>query len=1054
MKTNGWGLFRLGLKRRKKEVRRMRLMMCIAVFFLAFTFLFQDNMNGYQMAVNYRAFGRWIVCSESSKFASEPYLQEGGTISRGSKVYCFWPHETEFTMDGLKNLDIWNIGEGGSDTPPETLNTSRSDTSRDSGSFIGTLTHEVAERNEISLIDGRFPENDDEIAMELSVLDALGQGYELGSEIGFYISRFDDSDLLQQLIWEYIDSLGGDSEDLDNDDFYFEDNGIEYDYDVRTIPGRNELYTVKYKLVGTIERYSTRWNTEMSGGLSGNLPGAILTKSEFDRLEMSKRSYRFFDLKHEYETADVWRVAGELMDGIEGAEEYQNVSFALNRNAYENVLWGNAAMYRSITLLLIVISTCIFAYLMANYLGKRRKFFLRMREIGASTEDVWKLSVYECVGSVLPAAALTFVGTYLLSVIAVLAASKVKGVGFFYVFSFKTMLTIIAAIALTIGVSMLAALFIFGGRSVSAKNKNLGRPAVRRLKKRASRMQAWSLGARKKSGPVSEEYSEQNEDTASPAKQIQPKRYLGLLETLKRDRITYRLKNRLLTAISIIICAIILFCAVKTYQPAERYFEIENSNFDVYGETLTGIRCANVKVPIVAYWDGHQKVDNIRAQWTADGLASRTVIPGDAVESILSLPSGVNSIDWRDTDFTHLITFEGKDEDPFFRTYLYTYLVNNQPYREYELDLSHSFAYIFVKAMERDFYGIFCKLNADDYWQRYSKYLDPEVADHEAFMRGEQVIAVVDIEMERPQERRLLQLYDAFFYVSSPGPRSNLLTPEAGHERDGEWFGYRASFEPGDEIAVLCKADQQVKAVVAGVVPLSETDFGYDDMRFLNVLGADAFMQRICEADGTEWGYNSFGADLDAISANERTVNDLINICGRYGVSYENNIVNKAESRTNMVRAIVTYGFFGLMLAVLFFFVTSCIAKDEEVRLSAKYRILNRYGMTERRMRAEKRLDALHRTLPLVLAFPLQMIIRFISNYRYNIDQIKSWANTYKHMSHPALDPIYDTTPFAYAMRIIWTDAGPKLAFIVIGVFALIFWLIISRMDKDWNSVQ
>ena len=45
----------------------MRIMMCIAVFFLAFPLLLQDNMNGYPMGLNYRIFGRCFPRSEQPR---------------------------------------------------------------------------------------------------------------------------------------------------------------------------------------------------------------------------------------------------------------------------------------------------------------------------------------------------------------------------------------------------------------------------------------------------------------------------------------------------------------------------------------------------------------------------------------------------------------------------------------------------------------------------------------------------------------------------------------------------------------------------------------------------------------------------------------------------------------------------------------------------------------------------------------------------------------------------------------------------------------------------
>ena len=107
---------------------------------------------------------------------------------------------------------------------------------------------------------------------------------------------------------------------------------------------------------------------------------------------------------------------------------------------------------------------------------------------------------------------------------------------------------------------------------------------------------------------------------------------------------------------------------------------------------------------------------------------------------------------------------------------------------------------------------------------------------------------------------------------------------------------------------------------------------------------------------------------------------DLVNTCSKYNVRYVNNIGPKAEKRMDMISSVVTYGFFGLMLAVLFFFVISCIAKDEEVRFGQKYSILSRFGTPVGRMKTEKRIDAVRRTLPLLLAFPAEAVIGFIAN--------------------------------------------------------------------------
>jgi hypothetical protein len=108
---------------------------------------------------------------------------------------------------------------------------------------------------------------------------------------------------------------------------------------------------------------------------------------------------------------------------------------------------------------------------------------------------------------------------------------------------------------------------------------------------------------------------------------------------------------------------------------------------------------------------------------------------------------------------------------------------------------------------------------------------------------------------------------------------------------------------------------------------------------------------------------------------------------------------------------------------VLFFFVISCIAKDDEVRLGEKYSILSRFGMTVGRMKNEKRLDALRRMLPFLLAFPAEILLMYISKYRD-----------------------------VHAFRQLWDYSCPKIAFLVTGIFMLVYWLIISRMDREWRK--
>ena len=124
MKDYGWGLFKKGLKRRGKEVRRMRVMTCLAVFFLVFTLLLQDNLNAYRMEANYQSFGRWAVRCEDASFESEASLVPCGVIRRGSMLYRLWPSPLE--IDPETNREY---GDTAYDfVPPDALGISYSNT--------------------------------------------------------------------------------------------------------------------------------------------------------------------------------------------------------------------------------------------------------------------------------------------------------------------------------------------------------------------------------------------------------------------------------------------------------------------------------------------------------------------------------------------------------------------------------------------------------------------------------------------------------------------------------------------------------------------------------------------------------------------------------------------------------------------------------------------------------------------------------------------------------------------------------------------------------------
>lgn len=142
------------VKRRRREMRFVSAAVFIAVLFLSGISVFQNVMNRYVTEKNYLNYGEWIL-SVTEELKSEepapferlehPYLLEKGISSTGGEV-----------------LDRDGVG---------------------TGKYVGAIDEAFAEMGNVSLYEGRLPENSDEIAMDLPALAAMGYSYDLGQTI-------------------------------------------------------------------------------------------------------------------------------------------------------------------------------------------------------------------------------------------------------------------------------------------------------------------------------------------------------------------------------------------------------------------------------------------------------------------------------------------------------------------------------------------------------------------------------------------------------------------------------------------------------------------------------------------------------------------------------------------------------------------------------------------------------------------------------------------------------------------------------------------------------
>ena len=424
-------LQKLGMKRRKREVRNMKVMAMLSVVFLSMTLLFSENMKSYQQEMNFHAYGEWIFCQpDGREEISHPYLKKAGTIFCGGRIYRAAGGEEKENIEVPAELEF----------------------EQDTGTILGTMDKKTAEMGNIALYEGRMPQKEDEIAMELNALQALGYDYELGQTISFYLAE--------------------------------EENWTEKKLNDEKMP----LYRVDFTLVGTIKSYTARWVCGQ------NLPGVIVSREAYQKFTMPKKSYTFLQIKKEYQEVD----AESLQEGVlaeldnkfqEGNTDVtsEEAEYYYNSFAYENLFWENKTIYQNILILFMVSGAAALAYLMSSYLSRRRAFYYKLRSIGATAWQIRGMAFYECMyGTVLPSvAALVF--SYLFSIVLVWIVAKTAQIPFFYVFRIKTLGMIAGCVLLVLLVSMGVAVSMLGAKRIEEKRKAVSPGRLRRLGKRAAK---------------------------------------------------------------------------------------------------------------------------------------------------------------------------------------------------------------------------------------------------------------------------------------------------------------------------------------------------------------------------------------------------------------------------------------------------------------------------------------------------------------------------------------------------------------------------------------
>ena len=715
MKDRGWSLFRTGLKRRKKEVRLLRFMMGLAVFLTAFVLLFQDNINAYVMRNNYLSYGRWVFRTEEGARVESPYL-DWETVRVGGYLQRDLPPELEIGEEDGEPAPTEAENAG----PADRIEVPENENRRQTSVLIGALGETFAAENELGLYEGRLPRTRDEIAMELNALQQLGLSYELGQEISFYLAE-----PVTEPVPVPEAEPGADAEEAE------------------TILVLNR---VSFTLCGTLERYTARWDE------GGSLPGALITEEAYDSLNMDKHAYDFGMLKPEYTGHSVWSFASELIDAVRASAQGANGSLVANEAAYYNPFWGDPALYRNMIAVLLLLCVSLVTYLMASYLTKRKGFFLRLREIGASTAEVWKMAAWECTLAVVPAVLAGIVGAYALSLGAVFLMTRLSGFPWFYVFLWETLLRILLCVLVTFGVSLLTALLIFSGRGISEKRRGLSKRTAALLRRRASKTS----------------------------------RKLGYRETLKRERMRHPLTTVLRRLAAVLVCAVLVY-SFDVISGAAKAYHTNYTPFSGMRMTSVSLSC---RVP-----NGPKKTEKFDLGTKAPFL--RNTIP-EAFFAELAEKPGVASFTRTLSDRFRTVSWDGKEENETYRQYLEAFAERRVgPYTRENKALP-----AFLDKIDLTVFMISVRENAEAVWKDFG--LKGEGPEYEAYLRGEAVVLGATPDFP---ESAGLKPGDRLYLSGVNGELSVTVAALAEHVTDGATLFGSAAF--GAKLQALDGAEGQ-----------------------------------------------------------------------------------------------------------------------------------------------------------------------------------------------------------------------------------------------------
>ena len=386
-----------GLKRRKREMRYVSLVTFIAVLFMSSVNLFQNVMDRYLMETNYQNYGDWV-------FSAVKDYQDSGVIF------------SEISHPYLAASGICQTGETllNGKNEPGSVN-------------LGTVDASVREFGNITLYEGKFPEEKDEIAMDLSSLSELGYSYDLGQTIRVAVQKEDG------------------------------------------------ILEKEFHLVGTLKSFAENWK-HAEGYF---LPNGIVTEEGMHEVCEPLYATYFYQLDRKYENIDMEEFAAAFMT--------PGFMRTYNSYVYENRVWGSRAMFQAAEIILIFIGALAVGYLMLSYISQRRKWYYQLRCTGADKMQIRMIILTETVYGTFPYALAGMMLPYLAGAVICYGASVNLKVPYFFKFQPEQFFRQFGAILGVLLFSMVCAWFGSRDKRLGRNKEEVTKRQIKRLRRDAKK---------------------------------------------------------------------------------------------------------------------------------------------------------------------------------------------------------------------------------------------------------------------------------------------------------------------------------------------------------------------------------------------------------------------------------------------------------------------------------------------------------------------------------------------------------------------------------------